>query len=84
MEHGWNVRAAADAIGKRRETVTRLLTATFGGRDASKRAWRIREASGRLPEKDAIDRLYRLFCEAPTGPDVEAAREAWRARGVLP
>lgn len=50
-EHDFNVAAAAEALGRRRETVSRLVTATFGqgGAMAARRAWRVYEATGELP-----------------------------------
>lgn len=82
--HAWNLRAAAQSVGRRRETVSRLVTAVFGGKVGLQRAWRVWQLSGRIPTKDQIEPLYDLFCEQPDEPETLAARQAWRMRGVTP
>jgi DNA-binding NtrC family response regulator len=56
-EHDFNVAAAAAAIGRRRETLSRLTTATFGagGAAAARRAFRIYEETGRVPPREPLD-----------------------------
>lgn len=53
--HDFNVAAAAEALGRRRETLSRLVTATFGqgGATAARRAWRVYEATGQIPSPEA-------------------------------
>ena len=81
---GWSVKAAAETLGKRPETLSRLLAKRFGGRAGAQRAHRVFRESGRMPAADQIDRAFRLFCEeAPTEP-VLAARSAWTRDGTLP
>lgn len=52
--HDFNVAAAAASIGRRRETLSRQTTATFGpgGVAAARQAWRVYEATGRVPPPD--------------------------------
>lgn len=47
--HGWEIKAAAEAIGRRRETLSRLVSATFGGREALARAWQVYQSTGKVP-----------------------------------
>ncbi len=81
--HDFNVSDTAAALGRRRETVSRLVSATFGegGRTAAQRAFRIWQASGRAPRAGQIDPLFALFCDGPRTPEAEAARRAWIERG---
>lgn len=55
-DHDFNVAAAAAALGRRRETLSRLTSTTFGqgGATAARRAWRIYEATGRVPEPSEL------------------------------
>ena len=82
--HDWKVKDAAGTLGKRPETLSRLLSSTFGGRPAAQRAERVLRASGRLPAKDQIEPLFDLFCRQPETPDVLAARARWRDSGAAP
>ncbi|MCB9547095.1 MAG: sigma 54-interacting transcriptional regulator [Myxococcales bacterium] len=49
-QHAWEIKAAAEAIGRRRETLSRLVTTLFGGRDAAQEAWRAWQRTGHPPE----------------------------------
>lgn len=82
--HGWSVQAVAEAVGRRRETVGRLLTRTFGdgGRAAAQRAFAVWQASGRLPSPEQTERLHALF--AAPSPDNREERRAWVDRGEAP
>jgi transcriptional regulator with AAA-type ATPase domain len=84
-EHAFNVSDTAETLGRARETVSRLVSATFGegGRATVQRAWRVWQASGRVPRAGQIDRLHALFCEGPRGPEGEPARRAWIERGEV-
>lgn len=55
-DHDFNVAAAAAALGRRRETLSRLTSTIFGqgGAAAARRAWRIYEATGRVPGPDEL------------------------------
>jgi transcriptional regulator with AAA-type ATPase domain len=79
--HDFNVSDTAAVLGRRRETVSRLVSATFGGRAAVQRAWRVWQASGRAPRAGRIDPLFALFCEGPRTPEADEARRAWIERG---
>lgn len=83
--HDWRVSDAADAVGRRRETLSRLISSTFGagGRATVQRAWRVWRTSGRAPRAGQIDRLHALFCEGPRTPGGDAARAAWIERGEV-
>ncbi|MEZ4473737.1 MAG: sigma 54-interacting transcriptional regulator [bacterium] len=50
-EHGWEIKAAAEAIGRRRETLSRLVTTLFGSREAAQEAWRAWQRTG-IPPSD--------------------------------
>ncbi len=84
--HAFSVSDAAAAIGRRRETMSRFVSATFGegGRAAVQRAWRVWQASGRAPRAGQIDSLFALFCDGPRDGAADAARQAWIARGEPP
>jgi len=48
--HHWEVKAAAEAIGRRRETLSRLVSATFGSREGLHQAWQAYRTTGRVPD----------------------------------
>lgn len=85
-EHDFRINEAAEAIGRRRETLSRLVRTVFGpgGKASAQAAYRIWKTTGRVPEDpETIDTLSALF----TGPETDAnraARSAWRQRGELP
>lgn len=83
--HDWSITDAADALNVRRETLSRLVSRTFGpGKAAVQRAWRVWRASRRAPAAAQVDALYVLFCEEPATPANEQARAAWIERGEAP
>ena len=85
-EHDWKVKNAAEAMGRRRETLARLLSRTVGagGVVSAQRAWRVWQVSGRLPTGEAVAPLFELYFERGAGPETERATEAWRVRGEVP
>ncbi len=85
-QHEWSVKEAAGAVGKRRETLSRLLRSTFGpgGRGAAQKAWRVLEACGRAPTGDHVEPVFKLFFERAEGAEVQAARVAWVQQGTPP
>ena len=84
-DRDWSVTQAAAAIGRRRETLARVIRRLFGpgGKRATQRAYRVWQRSGRIPETDDIDALYPLFFDAASSPAVDAARTAWCDRGAV-
>lgn len=81
----WSVSQTADALGKRRETVSRLIRTTFGrgGRSVAQQVYRIWQTSGRLPSPEQAERLHQIYYELPDTPDVLATRAAWAERGEV-
>lgn len=84
--HDWAINLAAEALGRRRETVSRLVKSLFGagGRTAAQAAWRVWQASGRLPEQDQMEHLQALYGGAADTPEIRAARRRWESAGELP
>ena len=81
--HHWNVKDAAEVFGRRRETLSRQLTRSFGpgGKAAAQKAHRIWRETGRVPGPDDVERVHALFFEAAESPETEAARQAWKSQG---
>jgi DNA-binding NtrC family response regulator len=82
--HNWEIKSAAESIGRRRETLSRLVKSLWGGRDGMRMACRVYQASGKAPEGDNVARLHQAFCERPEDPAQEALRAAWRTGEPLP
>ncbi len=80
-KHNWEIKAAAESIDRRRETLSRLVKSTFGGREEMNKAWRVYQASGRAPDAATVDHVHTLFFDRAGDPAVEAARNLWRTRG---
>ena len=83
-EHEFSPARVAAVLGKRRETVSRLVSREFGGRDQAVRAWRVLQASGRVPPAEHIDALAALMDGPPTSEAQREARRAWIDEGRLP
>lgn len=82
--HGWSPKEAAEAVGKRRETLARLITKTFGegSRQTVRRAYAVWQRSGRVPGPGQVDGLHALFVDDADNAALDGAREAWRAYGT--
>ena len=86
VRHAWSVKEVATECGRRPETLSRLLAASFGpgGKSAAQRAWRVWQASGRIPTRDDLAPVFDLYFQQPDTAEVVAARTAWSERGVRP
>ena len=76
--HHWNVKDAAEEFGRRRETVSRQLTRSFGsgGKASAQRAHQVWRRTGKVPGPD-VDAAHALFFEQPETSETAAARQAW-------
>jgi DNA-binding NtrC family response regulator len=77
----WSIAEVGRIIGRRRETVSRLLTTTFGkgGKTAAKRAFRIWKASGRIPNAEQLVQVHAAYDDEATTPDMAQLRADWEA-----
>ncbi len=86
-EAKWNVKGCAERLGRRRETVARLMRQHFGegGKLTAQRAFRVWRASQRVPSAAQLDTVFALYFEnAPESPEAKAAMKRWSAEGRLP
>lgn len=84
--HAWSVKDAAAELGRRSETLSRLLTSQFGrrGREVAQRAHRVWKTSGRLPQPEHVPALHALYFEDPDTPATRQARQRWQEQGEVP
>lgn|GEM_PF-1659313 len=79
--HHWKIAEVARAAGRRRETVSRLISTTFGkgGKAAARRAHRLWKATGRVPDAQWVDLLHTAYFDDPNGDKSAKIRSAWQA-----
>ncbi len=81
--HRWRVKEAAESIGRRRETVSRVVSRIFGSRDAAKKAHEVWRASARVPPAEHIEALHALYADRAPSKAALSAREKWRTDGIV-
>ncbi len=51
-KHRWKITAVAEAVDRRRETVSRQVTRTFGSRDDARKAYEVWRTTGAVPPRE--------------------------------
>lgn len=82
----WNVKECAERLGRRRETVARMMRQLFGdgGKVTAQRAYRVWRASERVPGPTELDAVFAVFFDRHDAPNSAEARDAWRSGGAIP